>query len=183
VTLRRVGGIFRAGAALTAGMLLGLLAGDVRLPPPLFSLVLAPAALVGAAFLLLPAAGPRSLRVTSSARAGPAAMLAVCVACGVSLGLRSGDRVRASCTGGLSRGAPVRATGLLVGVEDPADELEGDRSGDASVVLFAPIVRWTPGGEPCEDCGKPVERRWAQEVGDDSESDERAFVCRDCKQW
>jgi len=65
----------------------------------------------------------------------------------------------------------------------PGDELEGDRSGDASVVLFAPIVRWTPGGEPCEDCGKPVERRWAQEAGDDSESDERAFVCRDCKQW
>ena len=135
MTLRRVGGIFRAGAALTAGMLLGLLAGDVRLPPPLFSLVLAPAALVGAAFLLLPAGGPRSPRVISSARAGPAAMLAVCVACGVSLGLRSGDRVRASCTAGLSRGAPVRATGLLVGVEDPAGDGDGVRGELAEVAL------------------------------------------------
>lgn len=127
MTPRRAGGVFWAGAALAAGLLLGLPAEDVRLPPALFSLALPPAVLLGAAFLLIPSArGPRDRRATSRPGSGghvpPWALLAVCLACGAMLGLRSGDRLRASCTARLPRDTPVRAVGLLVSVDDPPGE-------------------------------------------------------------
>lgn len=63
-------------------------------------------------------------------------------------------------------------------------ERDSDRPGDESVAAFDPTFRWTPGGKPCADCGRAVERRWAEEGdGNGGRDDGIAFVCRDCKQW
>lgn len=99
---RRAGGVFWAGAALVAGVLVGL-----RLPTEAATLPVILAALAAAVLLFWSAAG---------ADVPVAPLLAACLLCGTSLGLRSGARASAACTAELRRGAAVRATGLLSGV-------------------------------------------------------------------
>lgn len=63
-----------------------------------------------------------------------------------------------------------------------ADETEAETEtsgsvgggGDADAASATGTYRWTPGGEPCADCGDAVERRWR---------DGEAYVCADCKEW
>lgn len=115
---RRCGGVFWAGAGLTAGVLAGARVDSVSTAGGLPSLAVAAAALAGAALLLVPP-GPlrRRSRTGSPAARGRTgdvlALVSVCLACGAALGARSAERGRAACTAGLPRGVELRAVGLL----------------------------------------------------------------------
>ena len=147
---RRAGGIFWAGAFLTAGVL----AGGTRpagstLPAGIAGLALALISLVAAAVLLLPPghlSGWLERRRTGAARGdltGVALPLAVCLLCGAALGLRSAGRAHSACVSDLRRDAPVRAAGLLTAVASPGADEATARAELAAVSLRS-------GGRRCE---------------------------------
>lgn len=59
------------------------------------------------------------------------------------------------------------------------DETDDDAPDSESVAPARPTFRWSPTGAACDDCGETVERRWVADLA----SDERRFVCEDCKSW
>lgn len=142
---RRAGGVFWAGAALTAGVLAGLRSDFIHLPegPPAVAFGLA--SLLGAGLLLFPTrAGSPAVRGLAAGRRGTLGLLAVCLVCGAALGARSGVRARGACTKALPRGVELRAGGPLARVSAPAG---GRGTGPARVELSPAVLR--AGGARC----------------------------------
>lgn len=60
--------------------------------------------------------------------------------------------------------------------EDSSNEQGGQPASAAQDTIEAatPKSRWTPDGEPCEECGETTTRLW---------DDDGQFCCRVCKEW
>lgn len=147
---RRAGGIFWAGTLLAAGVLAGgTRAGGSTLLPGFAWPAAALAALAAAAVLLLPRGRltrrSRVLRAAASRGGVPGAALplAVCLLCGVALGLRSAARTQSACTSGLPRDVRIHAAGLLTAVASP-------EAGEASSRAELVAVSLRSGGRRCE---------------------------------